>query len=115
MISASRHTRLMVLAASSMLWAAPECLSQAPTIEQPALMQSGTTTTPGSTQSLLGTMPGGGANMGMQPGRDDMLFGRAGGTAPPVPTTQTKPPRSQRQAGSIKAQPRPRESPHRSR
>ncbi|HZW32084.1 MAG TPA: hypothetical protein VFF52_15335, partial [Isosphaeraceae bacterium] len=52
----------MVLALSSPSWA------QAPTIEQTGQITSGIgQATPGSTQSLLGPLPGGGANLGMQP------------------------------------------------
>jgi cobalt-zinc-cadmium efflux system outer membrane protein len=66
--------------------------AQAPTIESSGLLQSGATTTPGGYQSLLGPMPGGGANLGMQPGRDEMLFGgRAGPSVPRVPTSITMP------------------------
>src|SRR5262245_54858135 len=67
--------------------------AQAPTIEQTGQVSSGTgTAAPGSTQSLLGPMPGGGANLGMQPGRDELLFGgRLGPSVPRVPTSITMP------------------------
>ena len=67
--------------------------AQAPTIEQTGLVSSGIgAATPGSTQSLLGPMPGGGANLGMQPGRDELLFGgRLGPSVPRVPTSITMP------------------------
>ena len=46
----------------------------------------------GGIQSLFGPLPGGGANLGMQPGRDEMLFGgRAGPSVPRVPTSVTMP------------------------
>jgi cobalt-zinc-cadmium efflux system outer membrane protein len=77
----------MVLALSRPGWA------QAPTIEQTGLLSSGIgAASPGSTQSLLGPMPGGGANLGMQPGRDELLFGgRLGPAVPRVPTSITMP------------------------
>ena len=77
----------MVLALSSPSWA------QAPTIEQTGQITSGIgQATPGSTQSLLGPLPGGGANLGMQPGRDELLFGgRLGPSVPRVPTSITMP------------------------
>jgi cobalt-zinc-cadmium efflux system outer membrane protein len=67
--------------------------AQAPTIEQMGLQPISTgTSLPGSTQSLLGPMPGGGANLGMQPGRDELLFGgRVGTSVPRVPTSITMP------------------------
>jgi cobalt-zinc-cadmium efflux system outer membrane protein len=66
--------------------------AQAPTIEETGLMSTGAMTMPGGTQSLLGPLPGGGANLGMQPGRDEMLFGgRAGPSVPRVPSSVTMP------------------------
>jgi cobalt-zinc-cadmium efflux system outer membrane protein len=66
--------------------------AQAPVIEQMGLLPTGSMGAPGSMQSLLGPMPGGGANLGMQPGRDEMLFGgRAGTSVPRVPTSITTP------------------------
>src|SRR5262245_24411005 len=66
--------------------------AQAPVIEESGLLPSGVAVTPGGTQSLLGPMPGGGANLGMQPGRDEMLLaGRAGPSVPRVPTSITMP------------------------
>ncbi len=67
--------------------------AQAPTIEQTGQMQSGIgSTTPGSSQSLLGPMPGGGATLpGIQPGRDELLLSRAGPSVPRVPTSITMP------------------------
>lgn len=66
--------------------------AQAPVIEQSGLLPTGTSSTPGGTTSTLGPMPGGGANLGIQPGRDEMLFGgRVGPAAPRVPTSVTTP------------------------
>lgn len=66
--------------------------AQAPVIEQSGLLPSGISATPGGTQNLLGPTPGGGANLGVQPGRDEMLFGgRAGPSVPRVPTSITMP------------------------
>src|SRR5262249_13824289 len=66
-------------------------LAQAPTIEETGLVTTGLTATPGSTRSLLAPRPGAGASLGMQPGRDEMLLGRAGPSAPRVPTSVTMP------------------------
>jgi cobalt-zinc-cadmium efflux system outer membrane protein len=70
-----------------------EVRAQAPTIEQTGQIQSGIGgVTPGSTQSLLGPMPGGGAPLpGIQPGRDELLLSRAGPSVPRVPTAITMP------------------------
>ena len=67
--------------------------AQAPTIEQTGMVSGGASSiTPGSMDSLLGPMPGSsGASFGMQPGRDDMLLGRIGTSAPRVPTSITTP------------------------
>jgi cobalt-zinc-cadmium efflux system outer membrane protein len=67
--------------------------AQAPTIEETGLLPTGViATTPGSTQSLLGPAPGGGVSLGgIQPGRDEMLFGRVGVSAPRVPASITTP------------------------
>ncbi len=67
--------------------------AQAPTIEQQGIVAGGSLATkPGSMDSLLGPMPGAsGVSMGMQPGRDDMLLGRIGTSAPRVPTSITTP------------------------
>src|SRR5271156_2934741 len=61
--------------------------AQGPTIEDSALKsQAGITTMPGSLNSLLGMLPGSsGVTFGSQPGRDDMLLGRIGTSAPRVP------------------------------
>ena len=67
--------------------------AQAPTIEQSGLLQSGIgATSPGSTQSLLGPMPGGGGALGdpAGPGRDAVRAGR-GRRSPRVPTSITMP------------------------
>jgi cobalt-zinc-cadmium efflux system outer membrane protein len=68
-------------------------MAQAPTIEETGLLTTGGSTfMPGTTQSLLGPMPGGGAILGMQPGRDELLFGgRVGTAAPRVPAAITMP------------------------
>jgi cobalt-zinc-cadmium efflux system outer membrane protein len=66
--------------------------AQAPTIEQSGLLQGGAMGAPGGPTSLLGATPGAGANLGMQPGRDEMLLGgRAGPSVPRVPTSITMP------------------------
>jgi outer membrane protein, heavy metal efflux system len=66
--------------------------AQAPVIEQSGLLPTGMTREAGGSMSSLGPMPGGGANLGMQPGRDEMLFGgRAGPSVPRVPTSITMP------------------------
>lgn len=67
--------------------------AQGPTIEESALIpQTAMTTMPGSLNSLLGLLPGGGgATFGNQPGRDDLLLGRIGTSAPRVPTAVTMP------------------------
>jgi outer membrane protein, heavy metal efflux system len=67
--------------------------AQGPTIEESALIsQAGITTLPGSLNSLLGMLPGSsGVTFGTQPGRDDMLLGRIGTSAPRVPTSITMP------------------------
>ncbi len=66
--------------------------AQAPVIEQSGLLPTGTIAQPGGAASTLGPMPGGGANLGIQPGRDEMLFGgRAGPATPRVPTAITMP------------------------
>ncbi len=63
-----------------------------PVIEQSGLAQMGLGGGPGTSALTLGPMPGGGANLGMQPGRDEMLFGgRAGPSVPRVPTSVTMP------------------------
>ena len=75
------------------IWAARACWAQAPTIEGSGTFQTVTgNTTPGSAQSLLGRMPGtSGGRLGIQPGSDEMFFGRLGPSAPRVPTSITTP------------------------
>jgi outer membrane protein, heavy metal efflux system len=72
---------------------AGEALAQTATIEETGSLPAGViATTPGTTQSLLGAMPGGGAGLGaVQPGRDEMLFGRVGTSSPRVPTSISTP------------------------
>ncbi len=67
--------------------------AQAPTIEQTGQMLGGIgSITPGSNQSLLGPLPGGGGGLqAIQPGRDEMLLGRLGPSVPRVPTSITMP------------------------
>ncbi len=67
--------------------------AQAPTIEETGIIPRGSiTTTPGSLNSLLGMLPGSSSvTFGSQPGRDDMILGRAGLGAPRVPTSITTP------------------------
>jgi cobalt-zinc-cadmium efflux system outer membrane protein len=66
------------------------CWAQAPTILETGIITR--STLPGSLDSLLGPMPGAsGIGMGMQPGRDEMLLGRIGISAPRVPTSVTTP------------------------
>ncbi len=86
-LSVSLAGLAMAAATSDQAWA------QAPTIEQTGQMQSGIgSTAPGSTQSLLGPMPGGGGALpGVQPGRDELLLSRAGPSVPRVPTSITMP------------------------
>jgi outer membrane protein, heavy metal efflux system len=69
------------------------CMAQSATIVESGLVPRGAiTTTPGSLNSLLGMLPGSsGASFGAQPGRDDLLLGRAGGGTPRVPTAITMP------------------------
>jgi cobalt-zinc-cadmium efflux system outer membrane protein len=69
------------------------CRAQGPTIEETGLIpQPGIMSTPGSLNSLLGLLPGAsGASFGTQPGRDDLLLGRIGTSAPRVPTAITMP------------------------
>ena len=64
-----------------------------PTIEETGIIpRAGITTTPGSLNSLLGMLPGSsGVTFGTQPGRDDLLLGRIGTSAPRVPTAITMP------------------------
>ena len=88
-----RTTGRMVLIVLAIVAIRPRpAKAQAPVIEQSGMLPSGVGATPGGIQSLLGPMPGGGANLGMQPGRDEMLFGgRAGPSVPRVPTSITMP------------------------
>jgi cobalt-zinc-cadmium efflux system outer membrane protein len=91
----SRTKGVVVMAAvASMIATGPsrQARAQAPTIEETGLLTPGGMSMPGGIQSLLGPMPGGGANLGTQPGRDEMLFGgRAGPSVPRVPTSITMP------------------------
>jgi cobalt-zinc-cadmium efflux system outer membrane protein len=89
-----RGGRLVVLAVLTVATGQAEKASaQAPVIEQSGQISSGiSSTTPGSNQSLLGPMPGAGGTIpGLQPGRDELLFGRMGPSAPHVPTSVTTP------------------------
>ncbi len=93
-----------------------ESQAQAPVIEESGLLPSGVMGAPGGTQSLLGSMPGGGGILGMQPGKDELLFGgRPGPSVPRVPSSITMPggtyagPR--RQLGIAAPQPLPRPEP----
>jgi cobalt-zinc-cadmium efflux system outer membrane protein len=98
---AGRDGKAMANRGSGWVWAlacvvmiaglSPASLAQAPTIEQTGQISSGISATPGSVESLLGPKPGAGANLGMQPGRDELLFGRLGVSAPRVPTSITMP------------------------
>lgn len=84
--------RLVVLAAAMAAGISRSSKAQAPVIEESGLLPTGIGTAPGGTQSLLGPMPGGGANLGMQPGRDEMLFGgRPGPSVPRVPSSISMP------------------------
>jgi cobalt-zinc-cadmium efflux system outer membrane protein len=87
--------RIWVLAlawASMLIGLSRQGLAQAPTIEQTQLLSTVGGIAPSGAQSLLGPMPGAGANLGMQPGRDELLFGGRVGTATPrVPTSITMP------------------------
>ncbi len=88
-----RAGRLVVLALLAIATSSfRQARAQAPVIEESGLLTSGVMAAPGGAQSLLGPMPGAGANLGMQPGRDEMLFGgRAGPSVPRVPTSITMP------------------------
>jgi cobalt-zinc-cadmium efflux system outer membrane protein len=89
-----RRPALAILAGTlSALVALPDCAwAQAPTIEQSGLATTSTITiTPGSTQSLLGPMPGAGATMGVQPGRDELLFARPGASGARFPASIAMP------------------------
>jgi cobalt-zinc-cadmium efflux system outer membrane protein len=69
------------------------CFGQSPTIEETGIIPlNSIATRPGSLDSLLGMLPGSsGATFGSQPGRDDLLLGRIGTSAPRVPTAVTTP------------------------
>ena len=88
-----RPAGIAVLAATAIAsLAMPDSRAQAPVLQESGLLPSGVASTPGGTQSLLGSMPGGGGILGMQPGKDEMLFGgRAGPSVPRVPTSITMP------------------------
>jgi cobalt-zinc-cadmium efflux system outer membrane protein len=68
-------------------------LAQAPTLEGMGTFQAGAGAgTPGSSQSLLGPTPGvTGGRLGIQPGADEMFFGRLGPSTPKVPTSLSNP------------------------
>ena len=69
------------------------CRAQGPTIQETSIIaRGGITTTPGSLNSLLGLLPGSsGMTFGSQPGRDDLILGRAGVSGLRVPTAITMP------------------------
>jgi cobalt-zinc-cadmium efflux system outer membrane protein len=93
-MSHRRLTTTLILASTlPVVWLPGLAWAQAPTIEQQGIVGGSTVSTrPGSMDSLLGPMPGaGGGGIGMQPGRDDMLLGRVGVSAPRVPTSITTP------------------------
>jgi cobalt-zinc-cadmium efflux system outer membrane protein len=73
---------------------------QQPTIETTQITSTGAPQ-PGSTQSTLGLMPGGGMSLGIQAGRDELLLGRVGTAAPRAPASIATP-------GQGEAPPRPR-------
>ena len=86
------HRRGVALVFVLLVVGLPRAMGQAPTIEESGVLLRGATglPTPGSMTSLLGPMPGSsGITFGMQPGRDDMILGRAGLGAPRVPTSIT--------------------------
>ena len=84
--------RLLVSGAVLLLLGQRIASAQAPTIETGIITRNPGLSTPGSMSSLLGPMPGSsGMTFGMQPGRDDMILGRAGLGAPRVPTAITTP------------------------
>ncbi len=87
------HSRLFVAGLVLFVMAHRQVSAQAPTIETASIFGKNIgLSTPGSMSSLLGTMPGSsGITFGMQPGRDDMILGRAGLGAPRVPTSITTP------------------------
>ena len=83
---------MILLAMTEAVILTPEVLAQAPVIQESGMLPSGMMTRPGGTQSTLGAMPGGGANFGSQPGRDEMLLGgRPGPSFPRVPSSITMP------------------------
>lgn len=67
--------------------------AQAPTLEGIGAFQGGAGAgTPGSSQSLLGPTPGiSGGRLGIQPGADEMFFGRLGPSTPKIPTSLSTP------------------------
>jgi cobalt-zinc-cadmium efflux system outer membrane protein len=75
------------------VWRGRAGWAQAPTIEQTGIISAGGTgPRPGALESLLGPFPGSsGVSVGAQPGRDDLLLGRVGTSAPRVPTAITMP------------------------
>ena len=88
------HRRGVALVFVLLVLGLPRAMGQAPTIEESGVLLRGATglPTPGTMTSLLGPMPGSsGITFGMQPGRDDMIMGRAGLGAPRVPTSITTP------------------------
>jgi cobalt-zinc-cadmium efflux system outer membrane protein len=92
-MAAIRMTGRAIVVAMAIGAAVPRSSSaQAPVIEESGLPPSGMAAMAGARSSLLGSIPGGGANLGMQPGRDEMLFGgRPGPSVPRVPGTITMP------------------------
>ncbi|MFO0889291.1 MAG: TolC family protein [Isosphaeraceae bacterium] len=74
--------------------------AQQPTIES-AETPSALPADPGSTESLLGRVPGAGVDMGIQPGRDEQLLGRVGTAGPRAPAAISTP-------GQGEGLPRPR-------
>jgi outer membrane protein, heavy metal efflux system len=92
METSRKRTVLFMIAVAIAADLPREARAQAPTIEESGLLPTGVMSMPGGTQSLLGPMPGAGGNLGMQPGRDEMLLaGRPGPSVPRVPTSITMP------------------------
>jgi outer membrane protein, heavy metal efflux system len=77
---------------SALMFPTPGLLAQGPVLEGSGTVSGMGAATPGSSESLLGPMPGAiGGRLGIQPGSDAMIFGRGGPGAPRVPTSISTP------------------------
>jgi cobalt-zinc-cadmium efflux system outer membrane protein len=91
---ASRRVRwpLKGLLALGLVLCARPGRGQQPTIETTQIPGAGAATpTPGTMESTLGRLPGASMAAGNQPGRDDLLLGRVGTSAPRVPASIATP------------------------